>query len=275
MPRDDFSSIPKHQCFEPTRMPSREHPHAVIIVGGGPVGLTLALDLGQRGHDVVVANQLDFIPGGSKAICFSKRTLDIWNRLGIAERMITKGTIWNVGKVFRGNRSEPIYEFDMLAHKDQQMPGFINLQQYWVEEFLVDALSELPNVQLRWGHQIRAFDPETRHLTIETDEGSYRAAADWIAACDGSKSPLRTMLGLEFEGRTFEDHFLIADVKFREKRPPERWFWFDPPWGGASALLHKQPDDVWRLDFQLGRNIDRETATKPENVEPYMVLIAK
>ncbi|MEM1089365.1 MAG: FAD-dependent monooxygenase [Pseudomonadota bacterium] len=263
-----FDHIPRHRQFEATPPPTGAEQTPVVIVGGGPVGLTAALDLGQRGHRVVVLNQLDFIAAGSKAICFSKRTLDIWNRLGVAQRMIDKGVIWNVGKVFRGSRREPVFEFDMLPVKDQEMPGFINLQQYWAEEYLVDALLPLPNVELRWGHQVRAIDPAQNRLEVSTDAGNYSLAADWVIASDGSKSALREMLGLDFEGRVFEDNFLIADVKFEDQRPSERWFWFDPPWGGASSLLHKQPDDVWRLDFQLGWEIDREAAIKPENVEP-------
>ncbi len=270
MPRSDFSEIPRYKSFPvvPTVTSGAHHP--VVIVGGGPVGLTAALDLGQRGHEVVLLNQFDFIPGGSKAICFAKRTLDIWNRLGVAQLMIEKGVVWNVGKVFRGDRKEPIFEFDMLAVKDQEMPGFINLQQYYAEEYLLQAIDALPNVTIRWGHEVCAIDPDKRQLTVETDQGDYTMSADWILACDGSKSPVRNMMNLDFAGRVFEDNFLIADVKFQVERPSERWFWFDPPWGGASALLHKQPDNVWRLDFQLGWDIDREAAIKPENVAPYV-----
>ena len=270
MARSDFSRIPRHKHVGCSPMPTDGRHHPIVIVGAGPVGLTLALDLGRRGLDVVVINQLDFIPGGSKAICFAKRTLDIWNRLGVARRMVEKGVIWNVGKVFRGRRAKPIYEFDMLPNKDQQMPGFINLQQYWVEEFLVDAVRDQPTVEVRWGHEVTGIEPDNRRLSVVTDNGTYQLTADWLIACDGSKSPIRQMMGLDFDGRIFEDNFLIADVKFTEQRPSERWFWFDPPWGGASSLLHKQPDDVWRLDFQLGKGVDRQTAVKPENVEPYV-----
>ncbi|MEO0972257.1 MAG: FAD-dependent monooxygenase, partial [Pseudomonadota bacterium] len=139
----NFDSIPQHKYIGASPLPTEDRQHPVVIVGGGPVGLTLALDLGLRGHDVVVLNQLDFIADGSKAICFSKRTLDVWNRLGVAWRMVEKGVVWSVGKVFHGARRTPVYQFDLLPEKGQEMPGFINLQQYWVEEFLVDALAEL------------------------------------------------------------------------------------------------------------------------------------
>ena len=73
-------------------------------------------------------------------------------------------------------------------------------------------------------------------------------------------------MGLGFEGRVFQDQFLICDIKMKMERPVERWFWFDPPFNrGRSALLHKQADDVWRLDFQVGIEADRDEEMKPEN----------
>lgn len=242
-----------------------------MIIGGGPVGLTLALDLTQKGRHVMLVSKYDFIAGGSKAICFAKRTLDIWARLGVAEQMVNKGVVWNVGKVFHGAGKEPLYQFDMLPVKDQKNPGFINLQQYYVEEFLVEALEAGGGADLRWGHEVIALNQHDDHadVTVSCATGKYKIEAQWVIACDGCRSPVRDMLGLDFEGRIFEDNFLIADVKFTEERPSERWFWFDPPFNpGRSALLHKQPDDIWRLDFQLGWDIDREACVRPEYVEP-------
>lgn len=245
--------------------------HRVVIVGGGPVGLTIALDLGRRGHKVVLLNRLDFVSAGSKAICFAKRTLEIWDRLGVGDAMVDKGVVWNVGKVFWGDREQPIYQFDLLPLKHQKMPAFINLQQYHVEDRLIQAVQALPNVEVRWGHEVAdiAPDEDGARLTVHSQEGAYDLDAEYVIACDGARSPVRTLLGLDFEGRVFEDNFLIADIRMKGERPSERWFWFDPPFNpGQSALLHKQPDDVWRLDFQLGWDIDREAATRPENVEP-------
>lgn len=251
--------------------------HSFVIIGAGPVGLALALDLARKGHKVVILSQFDFIAGGSKAICFSKQTLDIFDRLGVGQKMIEKGVKWNTGKLFWKDSREPIYQFDLLPDRNKKNPAFINLQQYYVEDFLIDALEQMDNVDLRWGHKVQNL--EINHnivsLGIRTDEGNYKLTTDYLLACDGSKSTIRSALGLDFRGRTFEDNFLIADIKFKgkqaEERPSERWFWFDPPFcKGGTALLHKQPDNVWRLDFQLGRNIDRKSAILPENVTPYV-----
>ncbi len=244
---------------------------AVVIVGAGPVGLAMALDLGRRGHRVTLLAMLDFIAAGSKAICFAKRSLDIFDRLGVGDTMVDKGVVWNVGKVFWGDREEPVLEFDVLPVKDQKRPGFINIQQYHVEERLAEAIGRLPNVDLRWGHRLTGLEAveDGATLSVETAGGSYAIHADWVVACDGSRSPTRELLGLDFDGRVFEDNFLIADIRIKGERPAERWFWFDPPFfAGQSALVHKQPDDVWRLDFQLGWDVDRAAAILPENVEP-------
>ena len=245
----------------------------VLVVGAGPVGLAMALDLGRRGHPVVVVSRLPFVAGGSKAICFSKRSLDIFHRLGVGSELLQQGVTWNVGKVFWGGRSEPIYQFDMLPVKDQQYPGFINLQQYYVEDALLRALQALPHVDLRLGQDVVALRQRPDGVEVEVDAAGqrYRLHAGWLVACDGSRSTVRQLMGLDFDGRVFEENFLIADVRMQDERPCERWFWFDPPFNpGQSALMHKQPDGVWRLDFQLGWNIDRQAAVQPDNVARYV-----
>lgn len=245
----------------------------VVVVGAGPVGLAMALDLGLRGHKVLVISKLDFVPGGSKAICFSKRSLDILGRLGVGQELLQKGVTWNVGKVFWGDRQEPVYQFDMLPVKDQQYPGFINLQQYYVEDALLRAVQCLPNVELRLGQQIEAVRnlPSHAELDIQAGDTRYQLNTDWLIACDGNKSTVRNLMGLDFDGRVFEENFLIADIRMEQERPAERWFWFDPPFNpGQSALMHRQPDGVWRLDFQLGWGIDRQACVQPENVQRYV-----
>jgi 3-(3-hydroxy-phenyl)propionate hydroxylase len=270
----DDSSIPVWREIGEAPHPATDRERTTVaVVGGGPVGLAMAIDLGRRGHRVLLLNRLDFITAGSKAICFSKRTLDIFDRLGVGDPIVGKGVSWNVGKVFWGDNEEPLYQFDMLPVKEQKRPGFINIQQYHVEERLYQAAAAIETVDLRFGHEVVGADPRDDGvaLKVRTSKGEYAVDADWVIACDGCRSPLRAMLGLDFEGRIFEDHFLIADIRMEGERPSERWFWFDPPFNrGQSALMHRQPDNVWRLDFQLGWDIDREAAVAPEKVEPFV-----
>jgi 3-(3-hydroxy-phenyl)propionate hydroxylase len=246
--------------------------HRVIIVGAGPVGMTLALDLAQRGVACVLLDDADRIGEGSRAICFAKRTLEIFDRLGVADRMLDKGVVWQRGRVFLQDRE--IYSFDLLPEGGHKMPAFINLQQYYVEQFLVEAIAAQPLIDLRWCNKVVgiAQHPDQCRVTISTPDGPYDLNCDWLVACDGARSPSRTLLGLDFAGEVFDDQFLIADVKMtgekRDSFPTERWFWFEPPFhSGQSALLHRQPDDIWRIDLQLGRDADAEVERRPETVK--------
>ncbi len=241
----------------------------VVIIGAGPVGLSLAIDLAQRGQNVVLLNKGKLTASGSKAICFSKRSLEIFDRLGCGQRMVDKGVSWNVGKVFL--KDKPLYGFDLLPEPGHSRPAFINLQQYYLEQYLAERAAELPNLDIRWSNKVIAIaqtDDKTT-LTVETLEGNYILQAQYVVACDGSRSTVRQLMGLETTGRVFQDRFLIADVKMTAEFPIERWFWFDPPFHpNQSVLLHSQPDNVWRIDFQLGWDADPEEEKKPEKIIP-------
>ena len=243
--------------------------HQVVIVGGGPVGLALATDLGVRGVPCVVVDGKAEFGEGSRGLCYAKRTLEILDRLGVGERAVAKGVTWQLGKVF--HREELLYEFNLLPESGHKMPAFINLQQYYLEQFLYERCHELPSVDLRFQNKCVGVEvfPDHARIRLETPDGPYELEADHLIACDGSRSTVRQLMGLSFEGRVFEDRFLIADVKMLADFPAERWFWFDPPFNpGQSALLHKQPDDIWRIDLQLGRDADPVEERKPERVRP-------
>lgn len=244
----------------------------VVIVGAGPVGLAAAIDLAQQGIEAVVLDDNDKVSFGSRAICFAKRTLEIADRLGLGDSMVDKGVVWNLGKVFFDERK--VFDFNLLPETGHRRPAFINLQQYYIEEYLVNRAREIEAqgapIELRGQNRVTSVTDhgDYTEVQIATPEGDYTLHADWLIACDGAKSPIRDMLELEFRGRVFEDNFLIADTIMQADFPTERWFWFDPPFNkGQSALLHRQPDDVWRIDFQLGWDINKEEELKPENID--------
>lgn len=241
----------------------------VVVVGAGPVGLALAIDLAQREIAVVLLDDDNTLSTGSRAICFAKRTLEIFDRLGCGDRMVDKGVSWNEGRVFF--KEEQVYAFDLLPEAGHARPAFINLQQYYVEGYLAERAAQLPLVDLRWKNRVAGVEPHDGYvtLTVDTPDGPYRLDAEYVAACDGGRSAMRQLIGLESKGRIFRDRFLIADVKMKLDAPAERWFWFDPTFHpNQSVLLHRQPDNVWRIDFQLGWDANPDEEKKPENIVP-------
>ena len=240
----------------------------LIVIGAGPVGLSAAIDARLRGLDVLLFDEDDSVSFGSRAVCYAKRTLEILDRYGVGEALCKKGVSWSVGRTFV--RKEEVYRFNLVPDAGHHRPGMINLQQYHLEEALVARATEL-GADLRWKHKVVGVEPLDggARVTVDTPEGRFDIEADWLVVADGARSPVRHQLGLDMEGQVFKDRFLIADVVMEVDFPAERWFWFDPPFHpNQSVLLHKQSDNVWRIDFQLGWDADPEEEKKPENIIP-------
>ncbi|WP_099866785.1 FAD-dependent oxidoreductase [Pararhizobium haloflavum] len=278
MPRYTYTPF---DVVTPAELAGRAVPdrYPVVIVGAGPVGLALAIDLALHDVPSVVLDDNNVVSLGSRAICWAKRTLEIFDRLGVGDRMVDKGVTWKVGRVFHGERE--IYSFDLLPEPGHKMPAFINLQQYYVEHYLVERCRDFPGlIDIRFRNKVVGVEQREggARARVETPDGAYDIVADWLVACDGARSPVRSLLGLEFVGQRFEERFLIADIEMREDlfsavrvdaSGPERHFWFEPPFhSGQSALVHKQPDDIYRIDLQLGPEADPVEEKKPENVIP-------
>ena len=240
----------------------------VVIVGAGPVGLACAIGLAQHGIDFIIIDDNNTVSTGSRAICWAKRTLEIFDRLGFGDAVCERGVSWKVGKVFV--RDQLAYQFDLLPEPGHKRPAFVNLQQYLLEQIMVGRLNALGQA-VRWKSKAVGV---TQHaagarLQVETPDGRYAIEAGYVIAADGARSAVRDMLGLAWEGQVFRDRFLIADVSMKGDFPAERWFWFDPPFhSGGSALLHKQADDIWRIDLQLGWESDPDEEKQPERVAP-------
>lgn len=252
----------------PAGLTAPEPRHKVVIVGAGPIGLAMAVELANHGVQAVVLDDNNVVSVGSRAICWSKRSLEILDRLGVGERSVTKGVTWQVGRTL--HRDQEVFNFDLLPESGHKMPAFVNLQQYYVEEYLAERAMDL-SIDLRWKNRVAGVVQHADHavISVETPDGPYSLTADWVIACDGARSPLREMLGLDFDGELFEERFLIADIEMQADFPSERRFWFEPNFHpGQSALLHKQPDNIYRIDLQLGWDTDPEVEKQPEKVIP-------
>ncbi|MEM9871639.1 MAG: FAD-dependent monooxygenase [Pseudomonadota bacterium] len=272
----DYAPFP---YVAPPGLTGPEPRHPVAIVGAGPIGLAMAIDLAGHGIKSVVLDDNNVVSVGSRAICWAKRTLEVFDRLGIGDRMRDKGVTWKVGRLFHG--ADEVYSFDLLPEEGHKYPAFVNLQQYYVEQYLVERAQELgDHIDLRFLNKVTDHSDQGDHvrLSIDTPDGRYEIEADYYIAAEGAGSPTRKRMNLPFDGQTFDEHFLIIDVELPqspfETDDPERWFWFAPPFhAGQSALLHKQPDNIYRIDLQLGPDTDPETEATEEKVIPRIKAI--
>ena len=261
-PKFDYVRPPEQSGAEKKRYP-------VVVVGAGPVGLAAAIELAQSGVPVVVLDDDDTVSVGSRGVCYAKRALEVLDRIGVGQPCVDKGVSWNVGRTFF--REQEVYNFNLLPQADHKRPGMINLQQYYLEEFEVNRAKELPNLNVRFKNKVLSVTPQGDGATlqVETPDGVYTLETDWLVVADGARSGIRRMMNLDIDGKIFKDRFLIADVVMTADFPHERWFWFDPPFHpGQSVLLHRQSDNVYRIDFQLGWDADPEEEKKPEKVIP-------
>jgi 3-(3-hydroxy-phenyl)propionate hydroxylase len=263
-PRYEYRPAPELNAGTTRRVP-------LVIVGAGPVGLAAAIDAALRGQPVVLIDDDNTVSVGSRGVCYAKRTLEIFDRLGIADRVVAKGVTWNVGRTFHGERE--VFSFNLLPEAGHHRPGMVNLQQYHLEQYLVERAMALPSIDLRWQHRLVSVEPgdEGVQLEIDTAHGRYTLHTDWLIAADGARSGIRRQMGLDVEGKVFQDRFLIADILLSGEPFPldqtERRFWFAPNFHrGESALMHRQADNVWRIDFQLGWDADPELEKDPERV---------
>ncbi|SIT40590.1 putative aromatic ring monooxygenase [Paraburkholderia ribeironis] len=234
---------------------------AVVIVGGGLVGLTMALDLSCRGIPALVLDDDNTVSVGGRAICHAHKTLQVWDRLGCLEPVLANGVCWSQGKIFHAE--ELITEFSVGTTGADGLPPFINLQQYYVEEALINAIAQHDDIDLRWNSKARLLKVDADHVLIEVEgpHSTYQVTTDWLIAADGARSAIRTELGLECEGIRFEDRFLNTSVRLPPGRTAERLFWFDhPSHPGGTILMHQQADNLWRIDFEL-RDDEVDVAT--------------
>ncbi|CAB3668719.1 3-(3-hydroxy-phenyl)propionate/3-hydroxycinnamic acid hydroxylase [Paraburkholderia phenoliruptrix] len=247
----------------------------VAIVGGGPVGMTLALALARQGVRSVLIEADDSVCTGSRAICISRRSLEILKRIGAVQGFLDKGLPWTGGRSFY--RDTEVFRFSMHQDAEQSLPPMINIAQYQIEQFLLDELERHAElIEIRWQTRVTGIEQSAASnaaggatLDLQTGDTAWRMEADWVVACDGGRSTIREALGLKLTGTTYEGRYVIVDIELDSDRATERLAYFDPPSNpGSTVLVHKQPDNVWRIDYQLRDDEDPQTAVEPENVMP-------
>ena len=244
--------------------------YPVVIAGGGLAGLTLACDLALRGVRAVLLDEDDTIGvkgASSRGICYAQKSLEIFERLGIWERIRAKGITWSVGRTFSGH--DEVYSFDLEDDRASHQPPFVNLQQFYLEWFLVDRIVELGGTDLRWKSSVGRVEPlpegDAVAVEVKTPEGAYTLEAEWFIDATGANSRIRDAMGLDIHAARSTDRWCITDVRFKQPFPTERWTWIDAPFNdGRAVWQHLMADDVWRLDYQMAEGADPEAISRPD-----------
>jgi 3-(3-hydroxy-phenyl)propionate hydroxylase len=262
--------LPKYAYRRPAELGSGESPVLpVIVVGGGLAGLTAALELGTRGVRCVLLDDDDTVGAqglSSRGICHAQRSLQIFDRFGVAEKIRAKGVTWNEGDVFVGG--ERVFRFNLQPGRDQKFPAFVNLQQFYVEQYLVEAALAVPAIDLRWKNRVVDIAQHADHvaLTVETPDGRYALRARYVVGADGAHSVLREKLGAQdLESALFENHWCIADVRMPGAPGAVRKAYLDAPQNDGGAIwYHQMADGVWRTDWLISHYVDPEAEARPE-----------
>src|SRR5690554_141590 len=239
----------------------------IVIIGAGPVALTIALNLAKFGVTSVIVEAERQVSTGSRAIVFTKRSMEIFQQVGVSDRIVESGLQWNAGNsFFRGHR---VFRMEAPLNQDDRFYPMTNLQQQYVEQFLVEQAEQEPLIEIRWGNKLEEFQQKDDGvlLQVDTPEGIYELEADWLIATDGAKSGIRKTMNLKMEGVSYKGNFVIADIKIDLDLPTERLAFFDPSWSpGNTVLMHREPNSIWRIDYQLPEGMSAEEALQEDNL---------
>lgn len=259
-----------YQVFSPWL--ASQHPaqgrKQVVIVGSGPAGMVTALELASHGvPSVVLSAELQFSQG-SRAIVFTRRSMEILQQVGVAERMTAGGLPWRFGNSFY--RNQLCFRMEAPHDADDRFGPLLNVQQQYMEEYLHDACQANPLIDFRWGNKVVQVAQQDGYAvaTVDTPEGEYQLETNWLVDASGGRSAIRSAMNLEMEGASYEGFFVIADIKVDLPLPTERLAYFDPEWNpGNTILMHREPNGIWRVDYQLPQGETPEEALRPESLK--------
>jgi len=241
--------------------------HPVVIVGAGPIGMTAALVLARYGIRSVLIERKDTFNDGSRAICIARPSMHILERIGAVAPFVEKALGWRFGRSYY--RGEQIFRLEMPHPSGEKYLPMYNLQQQYIEQFLHDAVCACDLVDMRWQTELAAIEcgADGVSLGVSSPAGDYSLDTDYVLAADGARSPIRSMLGLRLKGENYEGKYVIADIRMDHDFPTERRAFFEPSGNpGGTVLIHRQPDDIWRVDYQLREGESEQEALREESI---------
>ncbi len=262
-----YFDYPEYVFKRPVELEGETPQHAVVIVGAGPIGLCAALELARHGIKSVILDDKNTVNEGSRAICIARHSMECLHQLGLAKKFEERALAWTHGSSFY--RDQLVYRLQMPHSDADKYYPMYNLQQQYIEQFLVDEAMDNAMIDLRWQNKVCEVEQSKDKviLKVETPAGNYSTNSDYVLAADGARSVVRHQLGLKLEGDAYEGRYVIADIQMKSDYPTERRAFFDPSSNpGLTILIHKQPQNIWRIDYQIEDDIDADEELKEENI---------
>lgn len=262
-----YFSYPTFAAKSVAELDGLARPHKVAIVGAGPIGMTAALTLARYGIASVLLDAKSTFNDGSRATCIARPSMQIFDRIGAVAPFVEKSLGWRHGRSYF--RDHQIYRLEMPHSDDEKYLPMYNLQQQYMEQYLHDAVAREPLIDMRWQSEVTGIATAERSamLQVKSPLGSYALDSAYVLAADGARSPMRSMLGLRLKGENYEGRYVIADVQMDHDFPTERRAFFDPAGNpGGTVLIHKQPDNIWRVDYQLREGESEVDAVREDNI---------
>lgn len=234
----------------------------VVIVGAGPVAMTAASLLARFDvPSVMLEAKPRRDPIGSKALCMQRDVLDVLERVskGAGDDLVEAGVTWTLGRTYY--REHELFTITFPEMGTAHFPLFVNVGQDRTEAVLEQAVADQPLTAIRYDHTVTGLSEDDDGITVTaaSPEGEVELRADYVVAADGAHSPSRALLDIDFCGHSFDDLFLICDIRAQLDFEHERRFFFDPDWNPErQVLIHPQADSVWRIDWQVPPDFDLE-----------------
>lgn len=269
-----YFDYPEYAFIRPPELDGQSRQYPVLIIGAGPIGVTAALELARHGVSSVVLDDKDSVNEGSRAICIARHSMECLQQLDLADTFEKKALPWTHGTSYY--RDKEVYRLEMPHSDAEKYYPMYNLQQQYIELYLINRAENNPLIDLRWQSRVTDIDQNEKSvdISVETPEGEYVLSSDYAFAADGARSVARHKLDLKLQGDAYEGRYVIADIQMQSDYPTERRAFFDPLSNpGLTILVHKQPDNIWRIDYQIDENIDAEEELKEENIRARITSI--
>jgi 3-(3-hydroxy-phenyl)propionate hydroxylase len=247
----------------------------VVVAGAGPTGLMCALALARQGVPVRVFELEPALTHDLRAGSYHPPTLEMMAPYGITARMHETGIRvprWQM----RNRAGDLVAEFDLGMLADvTPYPYRLHLEQHRLTPIQLDLLRAEPLATVRFGHEVVAFEQQGAgvRVTVQGPGGPEHVEASWLVGADGGRSVVRKRLGVEFEGFTWPEHFLVVSTPYdlaRHGYTPNAYVADPVEWAAVFKMPHEGPPGLWRIAFPSSPDEPEADVLDGEGVERRM-----